>query len=77
VTINKGLKLIAQLAGIDKRLTFHVSRHTFADIARKKKLPVQVTSELLGHTSIAITQQYFGTGFDDDTLDAAIRSVIE
>lgn len=77
VVINKQLKAIAKQAKIEKRVTFHISRHSFADIARKKKLPVQVISELLGHTSISITQQYFGTGFDGDTLDAAIRLVVE
>lgn len=76
VVINRQLKEVAKLAGIDKVLTFHVSRHTFADIARKKKLPIQVTSELLGHSSIAVTQAYFGRGFDDDTLDAALDEVI-
>lgn len=76
VVINRQLKEVAKLAGVDKLLTFHVSRHTFADIARKKKLPIQVTSELLGHSSIAVTQAYFGRGFDDDTLDAALDEVI-
>ncbi len=75
--MNAALKDVAAAAGIPKRLTCHISRHTFADIARKKKLSTQVISELLGHSSIAITQQYFGSGFDDDTLDAAIRTVIE
>lgn len=75
--INKDLKAVAEAAGIEKRLTCHISRHTFADIARKKKLSTQVISELLGHSSIAITQAYFGSGFDDDTLDKAIREVVD
>lgn len=77
VVINRSLKSLAGMAGIDRNVSFHTARHTFADLARKKKIPIQVTSELLGHSNIAITQAYFGSGFDDDTLDQAIDSVID
>ncbi len=75
--VNAALKEIAIKCKIDKRLTMHVSRHSFADIARKKKISTQVISELLGHSSIAITQAYFGSGFDDDTLDDAMKEIID
>ena len=44
-------------------------------IARKKDISVQKISELLRHSSIAITQAYFGKGFDDDVLDDALKNV--
>lgn len=75
--VNRQLKRIAEICEINKPISFHTSRHSFADIARKKKVSTQVISELLGHSSIAITQAYFGSGFDDDTLDDAMKNIID
>lgn len=74
---NGNLKKIAAALEIKKNITFHSSRHSFADIARKKDISVQKISELLRHSSIAVTQAYFGRGFDDDILDDALKSVID
>lgn len=77
VIANEQLKHLAEVCKIKKPLSFHISRHTFADMARKKQLSIQVTSELLGHSSISTTQQYFGKGFDDDVMDDALDLVID
>jgi integrase len=59
VKTNKLLKEVAKLCGIDKRLTFHMSRHTFAtQICLSQGVPIESVSRMLGHTDIATTQRY-------------------
>ncbi|MDR2690792.1 MAG: site-specific integrase [Dysgonamonadaceae bacterium] len=59
VKTNKLLKEIAILCGINKTLTFHMSRHTFAtQICLSQGVPIESVSRMLGHTDIATTQRY-------------------
>lgn len=55
---NKTLKIIQKLAGIDKSITFHMSRHSFATNLLNKGARIEVISELLGHTDIRTTKIY-------------------
>ena len=48
----------AKEAGINKHITFHVSRHTFATMELTMGADIYTTSKLLGHTSVATTQIY-------------------
>ena len=45
-------------AGITKHVTFHTARHTFATLLVTKDVPIQIISELLGHSNIKTTQIY-------------------
>ncbi len=57
--MNAYLKEIATLAGINKTLTFHLARHTFATtITLANGVPIESVSEMLGHKSIRTTQIY-------------------
>ena len=57
--LNAYLKEIADLCGIDKNLTFHLARHTFATtITLSKGIPIETVSKMLGHTNIQTTQIY-------------------
>lgn len=56
---NSYLKEIADLCGIDKELTFHIARHTFATtVLLRNGVSMESTSKMLGHTSIKTTQHY-------------------
>jgi len=55
---NNNLKEICKAMGIEKKLTFHVARHTFATASLTLGIPIEVVSKLLGHTSIRTTQIY-------------------
>jgi integrase len=55
---NSLLKEIAKTCGIDKRITSHVARHTFATLALEKGMPIETVSKILGHTNITTTQIY-------------------
>ena len=55
---NKDLKDLARLAGIEKKLHFHTSRHTFATRALRKGIRIEYVSKLMGHSDIKTTQVY-------------------
>ena len=58
---NAYLKEIADVVGIEKRLTHHVARRTFATtVLLFNNVPMEIVSELLGHTKLATTQQSYG-----------------
>ncbi|GAB3422415.1 tyrosine-type recombinase/integrase [Niabella aquatica] len=56
--INKKLKSIAKKAEIEKPLSFHVSRHSFATRALTKGIAIDKVGRLLGHQNLAVTQIY-------------------
>lgn len=56
---NLYLKEIALICGINKLITVHTARHTFATtISISKGLPIETLSKMLGHTTIRTTQLY-------------------
>lgn len=57
--LNSYLKEIADLCGINKNLTFHLARHTFATtITLTNGVPIETVSKMLGHASLRTTQIY-------------------
>ena len=59
--INSYLKEIGGIVGINKSITHHVARKTFAStVLLYNDVPMEIVSELLGHSSIKITQEYYG-----------------
>lgn len=58
---NSYLKEIADLIGIEKKLTTHMARRTFAStVLLYHDVPMEIVSELLGHSSMKITQDSYG-----------------
>ncbi len=56
---NRVLKKIAAEVGIDKTITYHMIRHTFATTnALAQGIRIEVVSRMLGHTNIKTTQIY-------------------
>ena len=56
---NDYLKEIAAICGIEKRLTFHLARHTFATtVTLTNGVPIESVSKMLGHRSLKTTQIY-------------------
>lgn len=56
---NSYLKEIADVCGIQKEITFHMARHTFAtSITLSNGVPIETVSKMLGHRSLRKTQHY-------------------
>ncbi len=59
--INSYLKEIGGIVGINKSISHHMARKTFAStVLLYNDVPMEIVSELLGHSSINITQEYYG-----------------
>lgn len=56
--INRDLKKIAGKCGIDRPLTYHMARHTFATLSLTNGVSMETVSKTLGHASIRTTQVY-------------------
>lgn len=56
--MNRHLKEIVRIAKIDKSITFHCARHTFAILALNHGIDINTVQKLLGHKKIAHTQRY-------------------
>lgn len=56
--MNRALKIWAKKAGIEKIITLHTARHTFATTLLTKGAGLYTVSKLLGHTKVATTQIY-------------------
>ncbi|UII20785.1 site-specific integrase [Fulvivirga ligni] len=57
--LNSYLKEIADLCGVEKNLTFHLARHTFATtVTLSNGVPIESVSKMLGHSRITTTQVY-------------------
>lgn len=59
--INRSLKVIAIKAKINKRLSTHIARHTFATLALSKNIRLDILQQILGHSNIRETQIYAKT----------------
>ncbi|MET3609418.1 site-specific recombinase XerD [Mucilaginibacter rubeus] len=57
--MNSYLKEIADACGINKELTYHIARHTFATtVTLANGVSIESVSKMLGHTNIKTTQHY-------------------
>jgi site-specific recombinase XerD len=57
--LNAYLKELATICGIDKNITFHMARHTFATtVTLTNGVSIETVSSMLGHKNIRTTQIY-------------------
>ena len=73
--INKFLNKISEDAGIDKKITTHIARHSFASIAIKKTNGnVNFVQNALKHSNPKITQVYLAS-LDNESMDSKMNYV--
>lgn len=54
-----GIKVIAKKCGIEKNVTWHTARHSFAsEVCLLNGVPIETISRMLGHTDVKTTQIY-------------------
>jgi integrase len=72
-TTNRDLKIIADKAKINKRVTFHSSRHTFGSILAQNKVQAFHIAHLMGHTDIRMTSRYVNS--NEEILEGVMKGV--
>ena len=55
---NRILQKLVQMAGINKKITYHTARHTCATLLVHQGVPITTVQRILGHTSVRTTQIY-------------------
>lgn len=71
--INKDLKILAEMAGIETSITTYVARHTFATVLKRSGVSVSKIKELLGQKSEQIVQVYLDSFGSDELYDATLN----
>ena len=56
--MNRYLKEIAEICKINKHLTIHVARHTYATLCLSQGVSLKNVSKMLGHASVKMTERY-------------------
>ena len=74
-TYNKRLRRISEMLDMEKPLSSYVSRHSWATIAFRKGISVQVISEGLGHEDEKTTRIYLAS-MDQSVIDSANAQII-
>ncbi len=73
-TINKSLKRLSEIAQLDKKVTFHMSRHSWAVNALEQGMPLTMISSLLGHSSTMITEKVYAQ-WTQNTKAEAVKNL--
>ena len=71
---NINLKFIAEQTGIEESLTSYVSRHSFATHLKFNNVSADVISQIMGHSSVAVTNSYL-KDFENDIIDDAFSKL--
>jgi site-specific recombinase XerD len=74
--VNNNLKKIKELAGLNKKLTSHISRHTFASKAKQAGIPDGRIKGILAHSNLKTTEGYMGE-FSTEEDDKVLSSIFE
>ena len=74
--INRSLKQISNMLGLNFHLTMYVARHSWASAAKAKGVPLSVISEGMGHDSETTTQIYLAS-LDTSVVDRANAMILK
>jgi len=72
--INSYLKKIGKSVDTETKISFHMARHSFADLARSKGWSIYDISKALGHKNLKVTERYLKK-FDREGLDSKMESL--
>lgn len=70
VKYNEYLKVVAQMAGIDKPISTHWARHTGATLLINEGVVPQIIKKICGHSTTKITEQIYAKLLDETVVDA-------
>lgn len=72
---NRQLAELAQVLGLREKLSSYTLRHTWATTALRRKLPVALICNALGHSSITVTETYLKP-FASEEIDRASQQMV-
>lgn len=72
--INKYLKELTKWAEVEKKISTHIARHSFADILRQETNDIYAASKALGHKKISVTERY-NNSLDQGSMDSAFDAM--
>lgn len=73
--INRNLKVIGNMVGLNIPLTMYVARHSWASVAHGMKIPISIISEGMGHDSEKTTQTYLAS-LNTSVIDKANKKIL-
>jgi integrase/recombinase XerD len=73
-TINKYMKRISSELNLDKEVTTYFARHSFATVLKRSGAKIEMISELLGHSSVDVTENYLDT-FEKEHIQQATEAL--
>ena len=73
--INRELKVLGKLIGLEVPLTTYVARHTYATVLKRSGVSVALISESLGHSDLSTTQIYLDS-FENAQIDEAMQHLL-
>lgn len=73
--VNRNLKKVGRMAGLETALTTYVARHSWASVAKSHHIPITTISEGLGHDSVSTTKIYLAS-LDTSVVDHANRKIL-
>ena len=73
---NRHLRKLGELAGVERRLTSYVARHSWASTAYHANVDLSVISKALGHSSPNMTLTYIRE-IDDNRIDMANKELLQ
>ena len=73
--INRELKVLGEMIGLEMPLTTYVARHTYATVLKRSGVSVALISESLGHSDLSTTQIYLDS-FENSQIAAAMAHLL-
>lgn len=73
-SINNSLESISKKAQLEKKVTFHMARHSWAVSALEQGMAISMISSLLGHSSTMVTEKVYAE-FRQDAKAEAVRNL--
>lgn len=75
-TINLHLKRVAVVCGINKKLSTHIAKHSFAFLSLERGVSYAILKDALGHSDFPTTQMYLNS-LSDKAVDEAVRGLFD
>ena len=74
--LNRNLKIIGKMVSPETPLTMYVARHSWASIAYKKRIPLSVISQGMGHQTETTTRIYLDS-LESSTINNANKIILQ